>query len=60
MQIANFLIKNDAKMIIVACNTATAMALEVLKNNFKDIPIIGVIEPRFNYTNYGDIFKIIL
>ena len=45
MQIANFLIKNDAKMIIVACNTATAMALEVLKNNFKDIPIIGVIEP---------------
>ena len=44
MQIANFLIKKDAKMIIVACNTATAMALEVLKNNFKDIPIIGVIE----------------
>ena len=45
MQIANFLIKNDAKMIIVACNTATAMALEVLKNNFKGTPIIGVIEP---------------
>jgi glutamate racemase len=32
-------------MIIVACNTATAMALEVLKNNFKGTPIIGVIEP---------------
>ena len=45
MQIANFLIKNDAKMIIVACNTATAMALEVLKNNFKGTPIVGVIEP---------------
>ena len=44
-QIANFLIKKNAKMIIVACNTATAMALEVLKNNFKDIPIVGVIEP---------------
>ena len=32
-------------MIIVACNTATAMALEDLKYNFKDTPIIGVIEP---------------
>ena len=45
MQIARFLIKNDAKMIIIACNTATAMALEVLKNNFEGTPIIGVIEP---------------
>ena len=45
MQIAKFLIHNDAKMIIIACNTATAMALEVLKRSFKNIPIIGVIKP---------------
>ena len=44
-QITKFLIKKNAKMIIVACNTATAMALEELKYNFKDTPIIGVIEP---------------
>jgi len=44
-QIAKFLIKKNAKMIIVACNTATAMALEELKYNYKDTPIIGVIEP---------------
>ena len=44
-QIVKFLIKKNAKMIIVACNTATAMALEELKYNFKDTPIIGVIEP---------------
>ena len=44
-QIVKFLIKKNAKMIIVACNTATAMALEELNYNFKDIPIIGVIEP---------------
>ena len=44
-QIANFLIKKNAKMIIVACNTATAMALKELEHNFQDIPIIGVIEP---------------
>jgi len=44
-QIAKFLIKKDAKMIIIACNTATAMALNTLKNYYKNIPIIGVIEP---------------
>ena len=44
-QIINFLIKKNAKMIVVACNTATAMALNTLKNDFKDIPIVGVIEP---------------
>ena len=32
MQIANFLIKNDAKMIIVACNTARTYA-EICKNH---------------------------
>ena len=44
-QITKFLIKKNAKMIIVACNTATAMASEKLKYNFKDTPIVGVIEP---------------
>ena len=43
--IANFLIKKKAKMIIIACNTATALALEELRLNFKGIPVIGVIEP---------------
>lgn len=45
MQITKFLIQKDAKMIIVACNTATAMALKLLKKEFDDIPIIGVIRP---------------
>ena len=45
IQITKFLIQKDAKMIIVACNTATAMALKLLKKEFDNIPIIGVIEP---------------
>ena len=45
IQITKFLIQNDAKIIIIACNTATAMALNTLRNKFSDIPIIGVIEP---------------
>ena len=44
-QITKFLLKKNAKALIIACNTATAMALDSLKNEFKDVPIIGVIEP---------------
>ena len=44
-EIIKFLLEKNAKAIIVACNTATAMALNSLKNEFKDVPIIGVIEP---------------
>lgn len=38
-----FLIKKDVKMIVLACNTATAAALQFLKGKYK-IPIIGVIK----------------
>lgn len=39
-----FLIDKGAKAIVVACNTATSVAIEELRNKYKDIPIIG-IEP---------------
>ncbi len=45
IQITKFLLEKNAKAIVVACNTATAMALDSLKNKFKGVPIIGVIEP---------------
>ena len=45
IQITKFLIQKDAKIIIIACNTATATALNILKSKFSSIPIIGVIEP---------------
>ncbi len=44
IQNAEFLISKDIKLLIVACNTATAYALGELQKRF-DIPIIGVIEP---------------
>lgn len=43
-EIAQFLLQEKVKMIIVACNTASAFALAGLRSRF-DIPIIGVIEP---------------
>ena len=39
-----FLMKHDVKMIVVACNTVSALCLEFLKRCFR-VPIIGVIEP---------------
>jgi glutamate racemase len=39
-----FLVGRGVKAVVVACNTATAHALEHLRDEF-DLPIIGVIEP---------------
>lgn len=42
---AEFLISEGAKIIIVACNTASAVAAEALKQRFPKIPIFEVITP---------------
>jgi len=39
-----FLVEKDVKIVVVACNTSTAVALGRLRESFS-IPIIGVIEP---------------
>jgi glutamate racemase len=41
---ALFLIEKGIKMLIVACNTSSALALAVLKRRLS-IPVVGVIEP---------------
>ncbi len=43
-QCASFLKSKDVKTIVIACNTASSIALEHLQKNF-DLPVIGVIEP---------------
>lgn len=43
-QIVRFLQQQNVKAIVVACNTASAYALDVLEQEI-DIPIIGVIKP---------------
>ena len=44
-EIAGFLVKNDVKMIVIACNTVSATCLEDLRVRFPQIPILGIIEP---------------
>ncbi len=43
-EIAAFLIKRDIKLLVVACNTASAVALPTLRR-ILPIPVVGVIEP---------------
>jgi glutamate racemase len=43
-QIVDYLVQYNPKMIVIACNTATAAALNIIKAKL-DIPVIGVIHP---------------
>ena len=44
MEIATFLRERGAKLIVVACNSASAMALQTLRVHL-DVPVVGVVEP---------------
>ncbi|MDQ0220139.1 glutamate racemase [Peribacillus cavernae] len=43
-QMTRYLLQHHIKMLIIACNTATAAVLEEIKNEL-DIPVLGVIHP---------------
>lgn len=47
-----FLLKQDVKLICVACNTVSSVALPVIKNHFK-VPIVGVISPGVREAVYA-------
>lgn len=42
--ITTFLLGQGAKMIVVACNTATSLAIDALREEFPDVPFVG-LEP---------------
>jgi len=43
-EISDFLVSEGARMIVVACNTASALAVPLLASSYT-IPMIGVLEP---------------
>jgi glutamate racemase len=45
LQAARALISRDIKCLVVACNTASAVALEALRKEFAPLPVLGVVEP---------------
>lgn len=47
-----FLLKQDVKLICVACNTVSSVALPAMKSNFR-VPIVGVIRPGVKEAVYA-------
>ncbi len=45
LQATRLLIEAGVKMVVIACNTASAVALVPLKSQLAPVPVIGVIEP---------------
>ncbi|HZK82250.1 MAG TPA: glutamate racemase [Humisphaera sp.] len=44
-QIISYLQSKNPKHVVIACNTATALALQSVQHTFASLPITGVIEP---------------
>jgi glutamate racemase len=44
LELAHMLMQKDAKVLVVACNTVSSVALSLLSRKFP-VPVIGVIEP---------------
>ncbi len=45
LQAARFLVAHGIKLLVVACNTATALALDRIEETFAPLPVLGVIQP---------------
>jgi glutamate racemase len=45
VQAANALKAHDIKLLVVACNTASAAAVPTLRQQLAPLPVVGVIEP---------------
>jgi glutamate racemase len=45
LQAAEALVRREVKALIVACNTASAVALPAMTERFSNLPVIGVVEP---------------
>jgi glutamate racemase len=45
VQAANLLVQQQIKCLVVACNTASAVAIDILRDKFSPLPVIGVVDP---------------
>ena len=45
LQIGEFLVNQGVKMIVIACNTVSSTALNVLREAYPHIPVVGCIAP---------------
>ncbi len=55
-QICRFLLEHQAKMLVVACNTASIAGLDLLRKTFSEVPIVGMepaVKPAATLTRNG-------
>ncbi len=45
LQATKELLRHDVKMVVIACNTASAVAIQPLSQQHAPLPVIGVVEP---------------
>lgn len=58
LAVADFLLAQAAKLIVVACNTATAAALTTLRGRYPDVPFVGMepaVKPAATRTKTGKV-----
>ncbi|MCC6298537.1 MAG: glutamate racemase [Anaerolineales bacterium] len=56
--ITNFLLQHQAKIIVVACNTASAAALKYLRDKFSEVQFVGMepaVKPAAEHTRTGKV-----
>lgn len=57
--IAEFLIAKGAKILVIACNSASSVTYQLLKDKYKgQIDVVGVISPVVDYVVLKDIKKV--
>lgn len=57
-KITEFLLGKGAKALVVACNTATAAAIHLLRERYPDLPIVGV-EPGLKPASFKTMSSIV-
>jgi glutamate racemase len=45
LEMLDLLVKEGVKMLVIACNTASSVALYLLQEAWDGVPVVGVIEP---------------
>lgn len=56
--LTNFLLNQNAKLIVVACNAASAAALRYLRERYPEVPFVGMepaVKPAAEYTLTGKV-----
>ena len=56
--ITKYLLEQNAKIIVVACNTASAAALKYLRENYPDVQFVGMepaVKPAAEHTQTGKV-----